>query len=372
MDNPIRILHIVTTMDIGGLETFLMNYYRNIDRSKIQFDFLTHRKHIQDYEREIQQLGGKIYKINSLNPFSLKYRKELNNFFKSHDEYKIVHSHLDCMSSIPLKYAKRNGVPVRIAHSHSASQEKNYKYLLKLYFKKQIPKYATNLFSCGIKAGQWMFGNHDFQVLNNAIETGLFAYDTNIRNKYRNDFNLENNIVIGNVANFKDVKNHSFMIDVFFHVKKINPNFKLVLVGNGELYSEIVNKIKKLNLENEIILLGVRNDVCNLLQMFDIFFLPSLYEGFPVSLVEAQCSGLQCITSKNVSYECDLTNLVHHYSLEDSAEKWAKKIVDTPVLNNNRHDYSNKIISKGFNIQDEVRKLTDFYIRNFEKEKELR
>lgn len=361
MNNPIRVLHVVTMMDRGGLETLLMNYYRSIDRSKIQFDFLTHRKHTQDYEHEIKQLGGKIYKINPLNPFSLKYRKELNAFFQNHPEYKIVHSHLDCMSSIPLKYARINDIPIRIAHSHNASQEKNIKYLLKLYYKHQISKNATHLFSCGVKAGQWMFGNRTFQVLNNTIDVDSFSYSTTIREKYRKDYKLTNNIVIGNVASFKDAKNHSFIIDVFYHIKNINPNYKLVLVGNGKLFSKIEFKIKKLNLEKDVLLLGVRDDVNNLLQMFDIFFLPSLYEGFPVSLVEAQCSGLQCVTSKNVSDECDLTDLVHHYSLEDDAEEWAKKIIELSENINFRHDNSNILTLKGFNTIDEVQKLSDFY-----------
>ena len=168
MGEPIRVLHVVTYMGRGGLETMIMNYYRNIDRSKVQFDFLTHRDEIWDYDDDIERLGGKIYHLPRLNPFSPKYLNALDNFFEEHNEYKIVHCHQDCLSGIVLKHAKKNGVPFTIAHSHSSNQNKNLKYVIKLIAKKSIPKYADYLLACGKDAGEWMFNTSDFTILNNA------------------------------------------------------------------------------------------------------------------------------------------------------------------------------------------------------------
>ena len=164
MGEPIRVLQVVTHMNRGGLETMLMNYYRNIDRNKVQFDFLTHRPENEkkDYDDEIRGLGGKIYHMPVLNPFSPSYMKSLDRFFKEHKEYKIVHSHLDCLSAYPLKAAKKNGVPVRIAHAHTTLVDTNLKKYIKLFSKKKISKYATNLFACGQRAGKWMFEGQPF------------------------------------------------------------------------------------------------------------------------------------------------------------------------------------------------------------------
>ena len=171
MSEPIRVLQVVTYMGRGGLETMLMNYYRNIDRDKVQFDFLTHRDERWDYDNEIESLGGKIYHLPKLNPFSKNYLNALDKFFNEHKEYQIVHCHQDCLSGVVLKVAKKNGVKFTIAHAHSASQDKNLKYLIKVLAKKNIKKYSDKMFACGGEAGKWMFETDDFEVLNNAIDT---------------------------------------------------------------------------------------------------------------------------------------------------------------------------------------------------------
>ena len=172
----IRVLHIVSYMGRGGLETMIMNYYRHIDRTKVQFDFLVHRDFTADYDNEILALGGNIYHVPMLNPFSPSYFKALDSFFSEH-HYDIVHSHLDCMSAYPLKIAEKHGVKTRIAHSHNSGQEHNLKYLVKEYAKRQIPRYATDLLACSKAAGKWMFPGHEFQVLKNAIDAGQFIFN---------------------------------------------------------------------------------------------------------------------------------------------------------------------------------------------------
>ena len=203
MNQPIRILQVVTYMGRGGLETMLMNYYRQIDREKIQFDFLTHREFQADYDDEIEGMGGKIYRLPKLIPWSLNYRKALSVFFREHPEYRIVHVHQDCLSSIVLKCAKKHHVPERIAHSHSSSQEKNFKFLIKAYYKQFIPKYATELYACGKQSGEWMFNGAPFHVINNAIDVRKYIYSPVCAQKKRKELGISEDIlVLGHVANY--------------------------------------------------------------------------------------------------------------------------------------------------------------------------
>ena len=188
MSEPIRVLQVVTYMGRGGLETMLMNYYRNIDRDKVQFDFLTHRDERWDYDDEIESLGGKIYHLPKLNPFSKSYLNALDKFFKEHKEYQIVHCHQDCLSGVVLKVAKKNGVRFTIAHAHSASQDKNLKYIIKALAKKNIKKYSDKMFACGEEAGKWMFETDNFEVLNNAIDTDLYAYNKEKADKVKEEW----------------------------------------------------------------------------------------------------------------------------------------------------------------------------------------
>ena len=288
----IRVLQIVTYMGRGGLETMLMNYYRYIDRSKIQFDFLVHRDFEADYDSEIQELGGKIYRISRLIPWSNSYRMKLKQFFCEHPEYKIVHVHQDCLSTVALQCAKECGVPVRIAHSHSSSAVKNLKYLIKWHYMKQIPQYATNLFACGKQAGNWMFTGSVYEIIPNAIDTERYQYSTDIAEQVRAELGLSNQFIIGHVGNFTPAKNHSFLLEVFQEVLKLEPKARLLLVGGGDGLNSVRDKVRAIGIQKQVIFTGVRTDVNRLMQAMDVFVFPSLYEGLPVTMVEAQASGL--------------------------------------------------------------------------------
>lgn len=359
----IRILHIVTHMNRGGLETMIMNYYRNIDRSLVQFDFLVHRFDQADYDEEIIALGGKIYRLPNLNPFNKKYINCLNEFFKEHKEYKIVHCHLDCMSAIPLEAAKRNNVPVRIAHSHNSNQTKDLKYPLKLYYKNKISKYATHLFACSREAGKWMFNTNQFSVLPNAIDTKLYSFNEDKRNKIRNELQLNNQLVVGHVGRFNSVKNHTFIIDIFNELHKIVPDSYLLLAGTGDLITEIKDKVNKLKLSDNVKFLGLRADIPDLMQSMDVFVFPSLYEGLPVTLIEAQASGLPCIISDKVPIECRKTDLVQQISLEKSAKQWAEVLLK--VSKSERRNTYDEIVSSGFDIRSNATKLQEYYINQY-------
>lgn len=212
----IRILQVVTHMNRGGLETMLMNYYRHMDRAQIQFDFLTHRPYEGDYGEEIKALGGVIYHMPKLNPFSRSYHKALKKFFLSHPEYQIIHVHQDCLSGVILKVAKECGIKVRIAHCHSANQAKDIKYPIKLFFRRSIPRYATDLLACGEEAGRWMFSGAEFFVLKNAIDAHSYSFDAQKNALQREKWKvLPEELVVGHVSNYTVAKNPLFLLEVF-------------------------------------------------------------------------------------------------------------------------------------------------------------
>ena len=363
--NQLRVLQVVTHMERGGLESMIMNYYRYIDREKIQFDFLVHRQERAAFDDEIESLGGKIYRLPRLVPWSKSYLSALNHFFDEHPEYKVVHVHQDCLSSVILKVAAQHNVPVRVAHSHSASQDKNLKYLIKLCYKRFIPKYASDLFACGRDAGDWMFGGAPFQIINNAIDVAAYTYDRAKRQKVRQQLGLENEFTIGHVGRFNQPKNHPFLLDIFATLLKEEPNAILLLVGGGEGMSKMQEKVQELGIAEHVRFLGVRSDVADLMQAMDMFVLPSLYEGLPVTMVEAQAAGLPCIISDKVPPECILTEgLVDVMTLSASPEAWAEKILAKRAIP--RSDHRAEIVAHGFDINTEAVKLQEFYLKAYE------
>ena len=359
MAEPIRVLQIVTYMGRGGLETMLMNYYRHIDRSKVQFDFLTHRAERHEYDDEIERLGGRIFRLPRLNPLSFTYRKALVTFFKTHPEYKIVHCHLDCMSGIPLSAAKKAGVPVRLAHAHSASQDKNFKYLLKLLYMKKIPSVATDLMACGEDAGHWMFNENSFHVLPNAVNNADYLYNCAMRKEMRDRFGVKDELVVGHVGRFSAVKNHTFLLRVIAALKDMHINCKLLLVGGGDLEEKIKREAHELNLDDSVIFAGIRSDVANCMQAMDVFVMPSLYEGLPVTMIEAQAAGLPCLISERIPIECKKTDLVRQLSLEEGATAWAQAVLNVSKIQR-RNTYA-EIAAAGFDIVENAKWLQDFY-----------
>lgn len=371
MSEPIRVLQVVTQMNRGGLETMLMNYYRHMDRDRVQFDFLTHRDAPGDYDQEILSLGGRIYHVPRLVPWSRSYRQALDDFLSNapastdaedaHPPYSIIHVHQDCLSAVALKEAQKNRIPVRVAHCHSANQDKNLKYPIKLFYRHKISRYATDLFACGEKAGQWMFCGAPFTVVHNAIDTERYLYNGQVAEEVRQEWHIpENALVVGHVGRFNQVKNHSFLLDVFASLARKEPSARLLLVGGGELKEQAEQKAHTLGLADKVIFTGVRSDVDRLLQAMDVFAFPSLYEGFPVTLVEAQAAGLPCLISDRISAECDLTGLVTPASLDDGPDVWAEKLLS--FRGESRPDTRASIVAAGYDIWENARWLQNFYL----------
>ena len=359
-----RILQVVTHMERGGLESMLINYYRHIDREKVQFDFLTHRQERAAYDDEIEALGGRIYRLPRLVPWSKSYLSELNRFFDEHPEYKIIHVHQDCLSSVILKAAAKHDVPVRIAHSHSANQDKNIKYPIKLWYKRKIPRHATHLFACGKEAGDWMFSGAPYQIVNNAIDAAAYTYDADKRGELRRQLVLADELVIGHVGNFTQPKNHPFLLEIFTALLKKEPNAVLLLVGSGEGMFKMQEKVQELGIAEHVRFLGVRSDVADLMQAMDVFVFPSLYEGLGIALIEAQAAGLPCVVSDTIPHEAYLTDLVDSESLSAPAEKWAEKILANRAIP--RTDRRAEIAAHGFDITTEAVKLQEFYLKAYE------
>lgn len=306
----VRILQVVNNMQRAGLETVLMNYLRGIDTNKFQFDFLTHRSKESAYDDEIRRMGGKIYHMPRLYPQNYHlYMKKMAHFFAQHPEYKIVHSHIDAMSYLPLLAAKRAGVPVRIAHSHNSGIDINYKLPLKLLFKQEIPHVATDFFACGNQAGNFLFNGRPFFLMKNAIEVKRFAFSNVIRLEARRELGVnEKDILVGTAGRLSYQKNQKFLVDVFADVVRRRPEMSLVIIGDGENRERIKHQIHRLNLEEKIKLLGSRQDMDRIYQALDLFVLPSRFEGIPVVGIEAQASGLPCLFSDVVSGEAIYSN----------------------------------------------------------------
>lgn len=353
-------------MDRAGLETMLMNYYRNIDRNQVQFDFLTHRPDSGDYDSEITSLGGRIYRAPRLYPQNyIRYFSYMNRFFLEHPEYKIVHSHIDAMSAFPLAAAKKAKVPIRIAHSHSTSIDKNLKLPIKWMAKNRIPAFATDFFACGKEAACFLFGekiyqSHNLTIMKNAIQAKDFSYNESIRKQTRQALALNDNFTVGHIGRFTYPKNQDYLIEIFDSLRKLHPNSVLLLIGDGKDKEKIHQKVLRLGLQSKVHFLGIRSDVLNLLQAIDVFVLPSHYEGIPVVGVEAQAADLPCFFSDAVSREAQILDNCQFLSLNSPPEEWAKKILDQQTAE--RHSREEEIRLAGFDVAREAGKLQEYYL----------
>ena len=364
---PIRILHVIGRMDRGGAENMIMNLYRNIDREKIQFDFVEHYDKEAAFDAEIKALGGRIYRcphFNGKNRF--EYKKWWNSFLKDHSkEFTAVHGHVGRSAGIYLKIAKKYGM-YTIAHSHNTAPKGLGNIFVKMY---ALPTrfLADYYLACSKDAGKLRYGNKiinnkdKFSVLNNAIDTKQYIYDENIRQKVRKEYGLENKIVIGNIGRFVNQKNHTFLIRVFEEIHNQNSEAKLLLVGDGELRDSIEKSVKEKELTDAVVFAGVQENVSKYYQAMDVFVFPSLFEGLGIVAVEAQCTGLKCVISDMVSKECIVTDdQVSVCNLTDDVKVWAKIIQEN--CRYARDDSSEQVKQHGYDIRETARWITDFYL----------
>lgn len=365
---PIRILHILHSMNRGGAENALMNYYRHIDRKKIQFDFLLTDARKTLFEDEILSLGGRVFRAPLLkmsNPFP--YLISIWNFFKTHPEYQIVHSHTSSKSVFPLAIARLMGVPIRCSHSHSSSSESGVNGVIRNGLMPFLKITATDYLSCGSQAGKWLYGKKTFEkgkvkVFQNVIEADKFRFNEQIRKEYRQKYGIaDDTLVLGHTARFSNTKNHLFDLDILSALHRHGKKAKLLLIGGGELENDIRQKAIEVGVINDVIFAGIVSNVYDYEQAMDVFLLPSLFEGLPLSIIEAQVSGLRCFTTKDkVSLECSVTDLVTYLPLEIGGDAWAECIINS--AKQPRIDHYNKVVEAGYDAKTSAEQLQDFYL----------
>lgn len=366
-----RILNVLGGLNRGGAETLVMNIYREIDKEKFRFDFVVHTTEVGEYEQEILETGGKIYrmpKYTVVNHF--KYKQEWKRFFKEHTEYKIVHAHMRSTASIFLKIAKKFGIKT-ISHSHSTSSGNGIKAIIKNILQYNIRFVADFFMGCSKQANIWLFGkkianSNKCIVLGNSIDVDNYKFEVDTRDAVRNELKIpKKTVVMGHVGRFVEVKNHKFLIEIFEQFTKINSNSKLLLIGKGELQDEIKRLVIEKKIEDKVIFLGTRSDVNRILQGMDIFVMPSFYEGLPVTLIEAQATSLPCLVSDIITDEVDVTKLIYRMSLKSTANKWAERINE--IYNKSNRACSKEIMDKikksGYDISTTTNQLTQIYYK---------
>ena len=362
---PTIVAHIMGKWLGGGVEAVVMNYYRHIDRNKIQFDFICDSDSTDIPYDEIKKLGGRVILVPPYQQI-FKYIKELKKIFQE-NRYQIVHSHINTLSVFPLYAAKKSGIPVRIAHSHSTTNKREKKKnLMKQLLRPFSKVYATDYMCCSEHAGRWLFGDKEYDkgnvyLLNNAIDIEKFKYDEKLRRKKRKKLEIDDDtLVIGHIGRFVEQKNHRFLIDIFNEIHQKNKNSILLLVGQGPLMKEIKEKIEKLNLSRCVKILGQRNDANQLYNAMDVFLFPSLYEGLGMVLIEAQVNGLPCLASSEVPQTAKITNIIDFIDLKEDRSIWVEKILNTH--SSKRSSFFQKTINSKYNIDNETITLEEKYL----------
>ncbi|MFL2100930.1 glycosyltransferase family 1 protein [Desemzia sp. FAM 23991] len=339
MDKPLRVLHFQGRMGKGGAETFMMNAYRNIDRSKFQFDFLIYNdfEDIRPYNKEIHDLGGHIYAVPNPKKNILGYIRGVTALFKE-KHFDIVHSEVFFGGGLNLLLAKRAGIDKRIVHSHATTDGKKNNLFMsaaRKLFDRLMRDNATDYLACSTEAGIGLYGkNQPFIFVPNGIDLNMYRNVPKGKEGIREEINVPKDaFVVGNIGRFEEQKNHSFLIDIFEEIVQQQPNSFLLLIGEGSLRNQIEQKVSSKKLQKNVLFLGLRDDIPELLKAMDVFLMPSLYEGLPISAVEAQAANIKLVLSTEVSSETQLSKNVHFISLKENTEKWAEETLKKPYTN---------------------------------------
>ncbi len=362
----IKVLHINSTIYINsGVMSVIMNYYKNIDKDKIQFDFLYFKKMPQNavtYENTIKENGGKVFECSNLKHLYL-FNKKLDKILKE-NKYDIVHIHDAFILKFVYKTIRKYKNIKIIIHSHATEwSDKKINALRNKLLCYNNYKYADYLFACSNAAGKFMFKNKDFYILNNAIDITKFAYDDQKRKKIRNELKIDDKVVIGHVGNFNKQKNHEFIINIFEKTISKNINMVLVLIGDGILRKNIEKLVQEKGLEKKVLFLGKKENVQDYYSAMDLFVLPSLYEGLPMVGIEAQCSGLPILLSNTITKEVGLTNY-KFIGLNEEIDNWKNALVNTKLISKEKRVKASDLVrEKNFDIKKESIKLLKEYER---------
>ena len=363
---PIRVLHMIGNLGIGGSQVLVINLLRAIDRSKVQFDFIVDRPESDELAATVRELGSRIYSVPTFVGHNIReVQKAWDQFFLEHPEYKILHSHVRSYASIYLPIAKRHGLKT-IIHSHSTSNGKGLVSAVKKVLQFPLRYQADFLFACSQEAGRWLYGKYavlqnNYRMIPNGVDCKRFVFDKAARNCIRNQWGIsENAKVIGHIGRIHESKNHGFLIDVFAEIRKHDESIKLLLVGDGELRNEAEHKCKQLGIHESVVFAGAQTDTPGYYCAMDLFLFPSKWEGLPVSVVEAQACGLPCVLADTITKDIRLTNLVEYLPLNLGVQAWAQRVAER--LSEPRKPLENVQQLTAFDIEAVAQELLEFYL----------
>ena len=355
---------MIGSLEMGGAQTMVMALYRAIDKEKMQFDFIVDSDRENVFAGEIEKLGGKVFRFPKFNGKNYgQIRSVWKNFFREHPEYKVLHSHVRSYASLYLPIAKSFGVKT-IIHSHNTSNGHGVSSVVKKILQYPLRFQADYYFGCSEIAGQWLFGkkiveSDRYFMLKNAVDMDRFAFRQDVRDKIRRELAVEEDtLLVGHVGRMHPQKNHSFLLDVFSQIAVRRKNTKLILLGEGELQEEVAGKIRQLGLQEHVQMLGMRKNVEDYLSAMDCFVLPSLHEGLPVVVVEAQANGIRCFASDTITREVQLSELVEYLPIDQGTQSWVDAILNADTA---RKEVYEQIRSNGFDIKTSSRWLYEFY-----------
>ncbi|MBU1241354.1 glycosyltransferase [Myxococcota bacterium] len=361
MPERVKVLFYAPGFLFGGIESLMIGWCENFDSKRVRFDLLREQREETDAVKRLKALGGNVYSLPHFRSLP-SYFKELTAFFRDHNDYDVLHAQTPNLFVFFL--ARMHGIRNIVIHSHTTRYNRyNISSAIKTVLNWNAKKLVTDRLACSHTAGQWMYGkNKEFTIVNNSIDTVNYLFNSDVRDTTRAALGLSENLVIGNVSRFSIPKNHLFLLEIFNEILKINPKSKLLLVGDGELRPMIEKKIADLGLGDSVILTGVRDDIPDLLQAMDLFLLPSIFEGFPVTIVEAQASSLPCVLSDAVTEETRFTDLVSFISLERPAKFWAEQVLERAAKTERTNRYED-VVKAGYDMKTTAKWLEDYYFR---------
>lgn len=374
-ENKIWILHACNRLSIGGVQAFLMNYYKNINHKDVQFAFCVQRDSELPYDQKILDLGGRIHMIPGMREHPFLYAKALKSILREHPEYRIIHAHMNQRNAVALIIAKLSGVPIRISHAHNTGAGLKLIDRLRFIFLQLIlGLVATDFWACSNLAAtyqynKWTRKKKKIRIIPNAIDAAMYIYNEDKRGEMRKSLGLREEFVLGHVGNYSFQKNYSFLFKIFQKLLEKKPNSRLMLVGDGEQREFVLDKARKIGIEDYLLILGRRNDVPLLMQAMDVFCFPSNFEGLGIVAIEAQAAGLPTFVSKDVPSDINITDLVIQLGIENEndLEQWQEAICQT--MSYNRKNRYKEIVASGYDIQSSAIELQQEYKRMYKRKK---
>lgn len=357
-----RILFISQYLNRNGTEAFMMNVVRKMHNSDLTFDFLLYCEEETDYCKEVRSYSGRIFRVPSRKQSPFRWYLSLNSFFKNHSQdYLAIHFCGNSLTAIaPILFAWMYHIPIRIVHAHNSSASGFHNRVLHLIKRDLVRRISTHHLACSSKASDWFFGTHPSTIIKNGIDVDLFQFNQSIRSQTRSSLGIaDGTLVLGHVGRFVTEKNHLFLLDIFSKVLEQRSDAKLLLIGDGPLREQIEQKAEALGIISNVSILGIRSDVHSLLQAIDVFIMPSIFEGFPFVLVEAQCAGLPCVISDTINKDICLSDNVHCLSLQSDVSKWVTSVLR--ICSKDRESGQQVVSSTGFSIQNTVLQLQKIY-----------